>query len=89
MTKQLAILAIFAAILLAALAASPVGAAGKSQEGTQATHIIVFNSGVDAQSAAGSLASAHGLTVNNVYSHALSGMAAVVPLATSKSGTLS
>ena len=88
MTKQLSILAIFAAILLAALAASPVGAAGKSQEGTQATHIIVFNSGVDAQSAAGSLASAHGLTVNNVYSHALSGMAAVVLLATSKSGTL-
>ena len=78
MKNQFSILAIFAAILLAALAASPVGAAN-GQDGQIATHIIVFNDGVDARDAAGSLASAHGLTVNNVYSHALSGMAAVVP----------
>ena len=68
-----------AALLLAALAASPVAGAAKGQDGPIATHIIVFNEGVDARDAAGSLASAHGLSVSNVYTHALSGMAAVVP----------
>ena len=79
MKKQFSILAIMAVILLAALAASPVYGAAKGQDGPIATHIIVFNEGVDARDAAGSLANAHGLTVNNVYTHALSGMAAVVP----------
>ncbi|MCH9018112.1 MAG: S8 family serine peptidase, partial [Chloroflexi bacterium] len=79
MKKRFSILAIMAAILLAALAASPVAGAAKGQDGPIPTHIIVFNEGVDARDAAGSLANAHGLSVNNVYTHALSGMAAVVP----------
>ena len=79
MKKRFSILAIMAALLLAALAASPVAGAAKGQDGPIATHIIVFNEGVDARDAAGSLASAHGLSVSNVYTHALSGMAAVVP----------
>ena len=79
MKKRITILAMMAALLLAALAASPVSAAAVDHDGPPATHIIVFNDGVDAPGAANSLARAHGLTVNNVYTHALRGMAAVVP----------
>ena len=79
MKKQITIVVMMAVLLLAALAASPVAGAAGGQDGPLATHIIVFNDGVDAPGAANSLAKAHGLKVNNVYSHALSGMAAVVP----------
>ena len=79
MKKHVTILAVMAVLLLAALAASPAFGAAEGQAGPPATHIFVFNDGVDAQGAANSLARTHGLSVNNVYSHALSGMAAVVP----------
>ena len=73
-------LAILASIvLLGVLSAAPVSGSGPGQEHGPASHIIVFNEGVDVDDAVEGLARDHGLGVTNVYRHALRGMAAVVP----------
>jgi len=53
------------------------GATGQTQGA--ATHIIVFKEGADSDAVALGLAEEYSLAVTQVYRHALSGMAAVVP----------
>jgi subtilisin family serine protease len=75
--KRLTIFTILMALLALLIGALTVQAQGRPQG--VATHIIVFRSDVNANAAAADLAAAHGLGVSNIYSHALNGMAAVVP----------
>lgn len=54
-------------------------AAPADQGPPDSSYLVVFNEGVEPHSAAADMAREHGLSVAFVYSHALSGMAAVVP----------
>ena len=77
--KNRGLIGILVLVLIVAFSASPAFAAKGGVGQGVATHIIVFNDGVDAGAATAALARAHGLGVTNVYRHALSGAAAVVP----------
>ena len=69
-----------AGVLMVALAFSGVtAAAGPPTDRGPATHIVVFNDGVDADAASQDLAQAHGLVREFVYSKALNGASFIVP----------
>ncbi|MCH7654443.1 MAG: S8 family serine peptidase [Chloroflexi bacterium] len=69
-----------AGVLMVALALSGVtAAAGPPTDRGPATHIVVFNDGVDADAASQDLAQAHGLVREFVYSQALNGASFIVP----------
>jgi subtilisin family serine protease len=74
MNKVLALVTALVAILLLAV---PIR--GQSSSTVRATHIIVFNEGVDVEAAAQGLTRAFNLRPTHTYRHAIKGMAAVVP----------
>jgi subtilisin family serine protease len=73
------LLILLAALLVLVTSVSSAGVSEQSFGRGIPTHIIVFKDNVRSSVAARSLATAYGLTVTNVYEHALNGIAAVVP----------
>jgi len=81
MKKSIPFLLLILAGLLAAMAAGPVYG-GNHEEGEgkgPATHIIVFNEGVDPDAAAQDLNKRHGVKTELIYRKALLGMSGIVP----------
>ena len=77
--KGLLLLSLVAIMTLAgALAATPVFGEGGQDKGP-ATHIIVFNDGVDPHGAARDLGNVHGVKPEFVYKNAFRGMSGIVP----------
>lgn len=67
------------AILIATLSFVPAAAAGPPPGRGPATHIVVFNDGVDADAASLDLVGRHGLTREFVYTRALRGASFIIP----------
>ncbi|MCH8062454.1 MAG: S8 family serine peptidase [Chloroflexi bacterium] len=67
------------ALLIATLSLVPAVAAGPPPGRGPATHIVVFNEGVDADAASLDLVGRHGLTREFVYTRALRGASFIIP----------
>ena len=81
MKKPIPILLLILAGLLVATVAVPVLAGNHEQGRGPATHIIVFNEGVDSVVTARELENVHGVKTELIYRKALLGMSGIVPRA--------